>query len=744
MADRRQSKMYHKRLYFFITCVFVLISRHIAVAQMSTPLAAYPRLSTNPHMTGPQLRQEIDSRLARLWDYVSRVGGEPNQIRVTNPPYSAKGDGISDDLVAIQAAIGAACAVAGHKPEVYLPATPGSACYRISAPIRVNCSLRFRGAGWTQSAICPTYLGPSILVQAAETDWKPPLTSSVTVAWQASHTYSPYRDILDSNGNLEVQTVYNSGTGCTSDGGKHPTWPTVPGHTVADGTCAWTLATIGTQIAPGTGSSLDAANPEMFPGAGYGNNNASIEIGNPGNLERSLNGLRHFTVEFYIEPFASDAGAFANFHLIDIAAGSPEASNISALSLGTNGQTSGCAYNCLYASTNIGGSKVVINGSGVTDSLTINRIHHVALTYDGSTLRLFIDGKQIGSAAASGNWTIPPYESIVVASYGPAVYPNGHPTTPVLAAFYDSIRFSKIARYTSNFAKPRAKFEPDTNTLFLMNFPTNSPAGTIQAVWGNKTKNVFIPIPTSNGAAEVNPGYVGDLSVGDNGIWADWMVNSTIENIAIPDAGRTCVTLADNAYQDTLRHIECGVVPGARTTVGFVFGKQSNNNLYDHLQCDGQYTCIEQYSGSGTYILPDLTSRGYDIYPFVFIEAQALLDSPTTDIEASAVNFRGDIYSESAYAPIVIRSGQLTSGAKSGAYLVIKGGQPLVVNGTLFSGDVAEAVNVLATPASPVTISDSTIVPRGRLVNLGKERQVWRRTGGTMSWFETSNATHSP
>jgi hypothetical protein len=39
-----------------------------------------------------------------------------------------------------------------------------------------------------------------------------------------------------------------------------------------------------------------------------------------------------------------------------------------------------------------------------------------------------------------------------------------------------------------------------------------------------------------------------------------------------------------------------------------------------------------------------------------------------------------------------------------------------------------------------VTISDSTIVPKGKLVNLGQERQVWRRMGGTMSWFETPNS----
>ena len=88
------------------------------------------------------------------------------------------------------------------------------------------------------------------------------------------------------------------------------------------------------------------------------------------------------------------------------------------------------------------------------------------------------------------------------------------------------------------------------------------------------------------------------------------MLNSTIENIQINGAGRTCINLHDNDYQDTVRRAFCAVVPFAKTNVGFLFMNQSNNNLYEHLQCDGQYTCIEQAGGFRAYVMPDFTDRG--------------------------------------------------------------------------------------------------------------------------------------
>src|SRR5690242_8056013 len=585
-------------------------------------------------------------------------------LSVKGPPYLAKGDGVTDDTAAIQAAINAACAASGaNKPEVYLPATAGGLCYNITAPIVLNCSIKFNGAGWQQTQICQNYLGPTIVAQEAEPGWKPPLAASVTAAWTASHSYSQYKEVLDSNGNIEVETA----SSCSSGSGSHPAWPTVQGGTVGgDGTCAWQLAMIGTRLASGSGSALDAVSPEMWPGAGFGSNNATAELGNPGGPnDGALNGLASFTVEFYYLTMSASSGG--GVYLVGMEAGAPESSNMAALQIYTADSQGSCSTNCLGALLDIGNSRVALqpttSGASVAEGVT----HHVAVTYDGSNARLFLDGVLLKTTAASGNWTVLPYESFMIADQGVQVYPGMQASTSTAKAYYDSLRVSKSARYTATFTAPTAKFSSDGNTVFLLNFPTGTPTGTMEGYSGPvgnpSNRNVFIPIETSDGGADLNPVYIGNLSLSDNGIWATWMLNSTIENINIQGAGRTCINLANNDFQDTIRRVQCDVVPFAKTNVGFLFLNQSNNNLYEHLQCDGQYSCIGQATGSGHYIMPDFSDRGYAIYPLYFAQAQAILDSPELDVEDSAPNQLAAVYSNGGYAPVVINGGQLFTGS---------------------------------------------------------------------------------
>ncbi len=684
-------------------------------------------------------------------DESANISGHLNgAINVKAPPYLAKGDGATDDTAAIQAAVNASCAASGSsKPEVYLPATPGGLCYKTSAPILLNCSTKFNGAGWQQTRLCQNYFGPTIIAQGAETGWKPPLTTNISTTWVANTRfggsgfgtvfYNHPADIVDSNGNIEVQTFFGSGNGCTT-GSSRPSWPTSPqGATTTDNNCVWVLATTGGSktIASGTGASLDAADPEFFGGAGYGGggsingNNATFEMMNAANLESALNGLANFTVEFYVEPFFDDGGASDNQNLIGIHHGIP-GGNTDALQFVANGNACTGGSNCLNAGANIGGSFVYANSAGAGGRLVADKIHHVALSYDGSTLRLFVDGVLAGSHAASGNWTIPPYESFEIADTLPQNYLAMNSSTAEVPAFYDSIRISNTARYTTNFTPPTAKFTADANTMFLENFPTTAPTGTIEGYSGiNGGTNVFIPVETSNGAALDDPLYIGNMQLSDNGIWATWMLNSTIENIQIQGAGRTCVNLHDNNYQDTVRRVFCSVVPAAKTNVGFLFLNQSNNNLYDHLQCDGQYSCVGEVGGSGHYIIPDFTDRGFAIAPLYFVQAQALLDSPELDIEDTASNQIAAVYSNAAYAPIIINGGQLTSGATGNAYLAISGGAPFVVNGTSFQGgSPAELLNVIANPSSPVVVRDA-IQPSGiASTNAGKSWWLSESLGG--------------
>jgi hypothetical protein len=112
--------------------------------------------------------------------------------------------------------------------------------------------------------------------------------------------------------------------------------------------------------------------------------------------------------------------------------------------------------------------------------------HHLAVTYDGSNARLFLDGALLKTASASGTWTVLPYQSFMIADQGTQVYPGMQATVPTPPAYYDSLRVSNSARYTANFTAPSAKFSSDGNTVFLLNFPTNTPTGTMEVLWPSR------------------------------------------------------------------------------------------------------------------------------------------------------------------------------------------------------------------------------------------------------------------
>lgn len=108
---------------------------------------------------------------------------------------------------------------------------------------------------------------------------------------------------------------------------------------------------------------------------------------------------------------------------------------------------------------------VTLSGGVIDD----NAVHHVAMSYDGSTVRLFVDGVAVSSSAGSGSVVQGCAEDVSVGvqvSVIPAQTQNfGNPN-----GVLDSLRISKTARYTADFTAPTAKLSSDTNTLALLNF----------------------------------------------------------------------------------------------------------------------------------------------------------------------------------------------------------------------------------------------------------------------------------
>ena len=107
---------------------------------------------------------------------------------------------------------------------------------------------------------------------------------------------------------------------------------------------------------------------------------------------------------------------------------------------------------------------VEISGSAVisgTQALTQNVWHHVALTREGSTLRLFVDGVADGSVSNSTDLGLD----------APFRLGDKHDNTGGVPAFFDEVRVQKgVAKYTAAFTPATSEHLGDKDTVLLLHF----------------------------------------------------------------------------------------------------------------------------------------------------------------------------------------------------------------------------------------------------------------------------------
>lgn len=215
---------------------------------------------------------------------------------------------------------------------------------------------------------------------------------------------------------------------------------------------------------------LTGATNSYWEGAsGAGNIWINLRDSNTG---AELNGLSQFTAEDTIYPTSLSFNS-----IIGKSAGAADSfvANNSAfeLSFATNGALTG--------KLNVAGTVKTVTGSA--GDIVANNQYHVALSYDGSTVRLFKNGTLVGSTAASGTVTQDLTEDV----HFPGCDPSNHlfgiggcnnGSYREMQGKHQGIRLSNTARYTANFTPPTAVFSPDANTLIACNFVTNYGIGT--------------------------------------------------------------------------------------------------------------------------------------------------------------------------------------------------------------------------------------------------------------------------
>lgn len=188
------------------------------------------------------------------------------------------------------------------------------------------------------------------------------------------------------------------------------------------------------------------------------------------------------------------------------------------------------------------GVNVSTNTGGTINN---NQWYHIAGTYDGTIVKIYLNGALGGQAALSGNSSTsgPSLLGIGATYCGTVNYPN---CTNYLPGYLDEVRISNSVRYTSNFTPQTTPFEPDANTKLLLHFDENGddPRNTGKAIdsSGNGNHGTITGAKYVGGLVGVDSsssdsGNVGPSSYGShNGIFIEEGTTNKITNPSFENA----------------------------------------------------------------------------------------------------------------------------------------------------------------------------------------------------------------
>lgn len=274
-----------------------------------------------------------------------------------------------------------------------------------------------------------------------------------------------------------------------------------------------------------------------------------------------VNGLPQFCVEAHIRCTPNVPGGP---NVIVTSSGRKSSSDAisSAFGIGTQGVTGG---GILIAWLTVNGQKISLNSNQV---LSVGQIYHVALTYDGATVRLFlgIPGSSsvvAASAPASGPVTQQYTEDVI---FGPSS--QDWPYCTLLNACFVghvySLRISNVARWTAAFTTPAPPLpQLDNNSLLCLN-----PGYSTFDMFIQVTDHSYLPVRWLNKSLAAGVGNVQlrDMGIaGASGVLMMYAQNCRLDNVALNNSGRYNLHAWNNCFNNSVSSSSIG---GAR--LGFV------------------------------------------------------------------------------------------------------------------------------------------------------------------------------
>lgn len=350
---------------------------------------------------------------------------------------------------------------------------------------------------------------------------------------------------------------------------------------------------------PLVSGSTYAMNWDAVSGDGYFYNLKEAIIGTTlPTITAPLNGLSEFTAEAFVN-FAAGGTVGNSYYLTDSAEnylGPTPGSVQRDFSIYVVQQSSSSD---LHAILNLSGGSVSLTASSALPNATTK---HIALTYDGSTVRLFVAGQVVASASGSGTLVQPESSSWLLgdqyygdlAAYGAQTNWDGQ---------VQSFRVSNTARYTSNFTPPTTALSSDSNTLLLLNtnaFNNNLFQQVTYVADGRSGTGAYLFPYRENLFGGSEGGQIENMAFDDGSIG---FLQATGQNIVVKNVSLYDVLVGlktwNYTYQNHFENVTVsGYEAGMEVTInseadvhnytdlsvglyGFVFGPVSNGALYD-------------------------------------------------------------------------------------------------------------------------------------------------------------------
>lgn len=439
--------------------------------------------------------------------------------------------------------------------------------------------------------------------------------------------------------------------------------------------------------------------PALATGAGnsmYLDGTMNYELNLRDGAAVELNGRSAIAIEFFYKPdFSVTSGAF-NLVSSSGSVTGPDGSSAVAIQHTDN--------NSITANLCVGGAMRTVQAPANT--LVQGNVYHIALTYDGITVRLFVNGVMKGSQAATGTINQKAAEDFVV---GPKVlaFMESNFGNYMAKGWVDSIRVSATARYTANFGAPTAKFASDGNTMLLLNFDNNYDQFTIaQTMYG--AQYLFLR-RFGGGMGQVGNLHLSDLSFVGTGPEFIYVISSMIDNVQVT-ASRRGLHFINNCYLNRLSSVR--VVGQSLTQFDLAVGPASGVLTFQDLSLAGGH--FPFYVDTSSIVVNGLwiqTDTGTEVGAVIKGEmnSSAVIEQPEISTETNPNTLRNIV--QLIGMGSVVMSGGTLEAANGAPHVYVQGGGSVVHisgNYSVVGTAPSTAYQIASPPTNGVQLISST------------------------------------